>query len=256
MIFRGKNYAISINIPTLAALKSEVQSRWKRGEGFALATMNVDHLVKLARSPDFADAYAKHDLVVADGNPIVWLTRLARQPVELITGSDQIIPMSEWATECGVAIAFVGSTDEVLESAAQYLESAIPGARVVKRIAPPFGFDPTGDTAKAIVKEVSASGAKLCFVALGAPKQEIFAAMGYEQDPSLGFASFGAGLDFIAGQQKRAPRWVRKIAMEWLWRMLSNPRRLAKRYAECAIVLPGHAVSALSQRSNSPDDTA
>lgn len=253
MIFRGKGFAISINIPTRAVLKAEVQNRLKRGEGFALATMNVDHLVKLARSKEFAEAYSKHDLIVADGNPIVWLTKLARQPVELITGSDQVIPLSEWATECGTSIAFVGSTQDVLDQAAVHLEATLPGARVVKRISPPFGFDPTGDAAKAIVDEVSASGAKLCFLALGAPKQEVFAAMGYERDPTIGFASVGAGLDFIAGHQQRAPRWVRRIAMEWLWRMLTNPRRLAKRYAECAIVLPGHAISALSQRSTTTD---
>ena len=253
MIFRGKNFAISINTPTLAALKAEVQSRLSRGEGFALATMNVDHLVKLGRSEEFAKAYAKHDLIVADGNPVVWLTKLSGKSVKLITGSDQVIPLSEWATECGASIAFIGSTAPVLEAAAAGLKQHVPDAQIVAQIAPPFGFDPNSQAAREIIRQVSQSGAKLCFLALGAPKQEVFAALGRELDPTIGFASVGAGLDFIAGHQQRAPVWVRKIAMEWLWRMLSNPRRLAKRYVECALVLPGHTAAAISQRSRSPN---
>ena len=90
-----------------------------------------------------------------------------------------------------------------------------------------------------ILAELAASGARLCFLALGAPKQEILAARGHGLLPQVGFVSIGAGLDFIAGAQVRAPVWVRRIAMEWAWRMLGNPRRLAKRYAQCALVLPG-----------------
>jgi UDP-N-acetyl-D-mannosaminuronic acid transferase (WecB/TagA/CpsF family) len=63
----------------------------------------------------------------------------------------------------------------------------------------------------------------------------------------MGFVSIGAGLDFIAGFQTRAPLWVRRIAMEWLWRMLSDPRRLAKRYLDCALVLPDLALAARKQ---------
>ena len=192
------------------------------------------------------------DLIVADGNPIVWLAKLSGKPVDLIAGSDQTIPLIRWATECGVPVAFVGSTEDVLREATEELERLVPNAKIVARISPPFGFDPSGGLAREILEDVNNSGAKLCIVALGAPKQEIFAALGREYAPTVGFASFGAGIDFIAGHQKRAPRWVRRIAMEWLWRMLSNPKRLAKRYAECALVLPGHTLSALAQRQK-PD---
>ena len=248
MQFRGRHYSIKINTPTLAQLESSVKERLTTGKGFALATMNVDHLVKLSRSQDFAAAYAKHDLIVADGNPVVWVAKLGGDPVDLITGSDQVVPMTRWATETQTPIALVGSTNEALEKAAHGLRQTVPGANIVACISPPFGFDPTGELADDILAEVYQSGARLCFLALGAPKQEIFAARGYEAYPSIGFASIGAGLDFIAGNQKRAPKWVRKIAMEWLWRMLSNPKRLAKRYLDCAVVLPGHMTSAVSQR--------
>lgn len=227
---------------------AEVAARFARGEGFALATVNLDHLVKLRQSPEFREAYAAQDLVVADGNPLVWLSRLAGDPVELIPGADMVLPLAELAAQQGVPVALLGSTDAALAGAAEALCRKVPGLQVVARIAPPMGFNPMGPGGEAVLQEVAASGARLAFLALGAPKQEILAARGREIAPQVGFASIGAGLDFLAGEQKRAPKLVRKLALEWLWRMLSNPRRLASRYAQCAAILPGHTFKALRQR--------
>ncbi|MBP9183826.1 MAG: WecB/TagA/CpsF family glycosyltransferase, partial [Fuscovulum sp.] len=93
-------------------------------------------------------------------------------------------------------------------------------------------------------------GSGLCLVALGAPRQERLAALGRQLAPAVGFASVGAGVDFLAGHQRRAPPWVRAIAMEWLWRALSAPRRLVPRYAACAAILPSEALRALRQRQH------
>jgi len=92
------------------------------------------------------------------------------------------------------------------------------------------------------------SGARLCFIALGAPKQEIFAARGRTQVPDVGFASIGAGLDFLSGHQVRAPRIMRLLAMEWFWRALQSPARMVPRYAKCFAILPGLTIQALRQR--------
>lgn len=81
MFFEFQGQRITVNLPTRAALESEVLRRFSAGEGFALATVNLDHLVKLADSPEFLQAYAGQDLVVADGRPIVWLSQLAKRPV-------------------------------------------------------------------------------------------------------------------------------------------------------------------------------
>ena len=89
----------------------------------------------------------------------------------------------------------------------------------------------------------------MVFLALGSPKQEILAARGRMLVPEIGFASIGAGLDFLAGTQTRAPRIFRKLALEWLWRMLSNPRRLGLRYLHCMAILPGQVLGALRQRA-------
>ena len=239
---------ITVNIPNQTALLDVVAQRLAAHQGFALATINLDHLVKLSRSDSFRAAYAAQDFVVADGNPIVWLSRLAAKPVELVPGSDMVLPLARLAAKAGVGVGMVGSTDAALEAAAAHLMREVPGLIVTMRHAPPMGFDPASADAASIFAELTARNVGLCFVALGAPKQEAFAARGRSLAPQIGFASIGAGLDFLAGNQTRAPKWVRAIAMEWAWRALSSPRRLIPRYAACAAILPAQLRDAYRQR--------
>jgi exopolysaccharide biosynthesis WecB/TagA/CpsF family protein len=237
-----------VNFPTEAALLSDVEAQLKASRGFAIATLNLDHVVKMRRDPAFLRAYRAHSHVVADGNPIVWMSRLAGRPVSLVPGSELIAPVAALAARLGTPVAFLGSTEPVLALAAERLKAANPGLEVAACLAPPYGFDPDGAAADAALDQVAGSGARICLLALGAPKQERLAARGLARHPELGFLSIGAGLDFIAGHQTRAPVWVRKIAMEWLWRMLTNPRRLARRYLDCALVMPSLAGQALAAR--------
>lgn len=238
---------LALTHATREALLADLRGHMRAGRGFALATLNLDHLVKLGRDAGFRAAYLAQSHVVADGNPVVWLHRIAGREVGLVPGSELIAPLAGIAAEEGVPVGLLGSTPEVLAAAGARLAQDHPGLRVVARLAPPQGFDPGGDAADALLAELAASGARLCFLALGAPKQEILAARGHDAHPAIGFVSIGAGLDFIAGAQTRAPLWVRRIAMEWAWRMALSPRRLARRYLDCARILPGLARAARRQ---------
>lgn len=239
-----------VNMPTEAALLADIAACLDQGRGFAIATLNLDHVVKLRRDPGFRAAYLAQSHVVADGNPIVWLSQLAGQrKVALVPGSELIAPLAALAAAKRAPVAFLGSTEPVLRAAADRLQADHPGLDVVACLAPAYGFDPHSPAADSLLDQMAAHGARICFLALGAPKQEILAARGHARHPGLGYVSIGAGLDFIAGHQTRAPVWVRRIAMEWLWRMLTNPRRLARRYLDCALILPALAGSALSHRS-------
>lgn len=248
MEFQVKSEVINVNVATVSQLWKTVAEKFHSGDGFTLATINLDHLVKLSGSQSFRTAYAQQDLIVADGNPIVWLSRLARKPVALMPGSELILPMARLAAQEHIKLALVGSTDTALQKAASGLRKQVPDLEIALCIAPPLGFDPTGSEAKAILTELTNSAAGLCFIALGAPKQEAFAVYGRRIAPSVGFVSIGAGLDFIAGDQTRAPKWVRALAMEWLWRMLSDPMRLGPRYVRCILILPKLVISALHLR--------
>lgn len=244
MRFEFGDKTIHVDPANKTELMRAVTRAFAAGEGFALATINLDHLVKLSESEPFRAAYSAQDMVVADGNPIVWLSRLAGQRVELVPGSELVEPMARRAASLGVPIGLVGSTEAALDRASQALQSAIPGLDVAAKIAPPMGFDPGSSAANAIFHELEASGARLVFLALGAPKQEAMAARGRQIVPQIGFASIGAGLDFIAGSQTRAPKIVRRLALEWLWRMLTNPKRLFVRYLKCFAILPSQVRAA------------
>lgn len=248
MKYGAISHAVEINIPTRAALFQSIREKFAAGKGFALATLNLDHLTKLPVDPGFLAAYRAHDLVVADGRPVVWLSRVGRAPVDLMPGSDLILPMCRLCAEMGVPLALVGSSDEALAGAADALKARVPGLNVAYLHAPAYGFDPEGDAADAIFQELNDSGAGLCLIALGAPKQELFAARGREKSPGVGFASIGAGLDFLSGHQVRAPKVMRMIAMEWFWRAMQSPRRMVPRYAKCFAILPGLFFHAIRQR--------
>ncbi len=245
---RKTAFHLGVNVADADSLLDLARTRLQDRDGFALATVNLDHLEKLRHPGPFCDAYAAQDFVGADGNSIVWLSRLAGRPVSLVPGSDMVLPMANLAVETDTPVALLGSTQDALTASAEVLRAQAPGMSIVGTFAPPFPFDPSSTMADDLLDEVAATGARLVYLALGAPKQEIFAARGRARVPQLGFVSIGAGLDFLAGTQTRAPSWVRKLALEWVWRMLTNPRRLAKRYALCAIILPGLAVDALRQR--------
>ena len=246
--FRIRGRDIAVNVSDAASLLGEVKARFAAHEGFAMATINLDHLVKLRTSREFFEAYAAQDLVVADGNPIVWLARVAGRRLSLVPGSDMVLPLAGVAAEMGVKVALVGSTDESLMGAAVEMQRQVPGLEIAVKIAPPMGFEPSGAGAEEVFAGIEAAGAGMVFLALGAPKQEMFAALGRERLPGVGFASIGAGLDFLAGSQIRAPKWVRAIAMEWAWRIMSSPGRLVPRYAKCLAVLPGFMLRSFAMR--------
>jgi exopolysaccharide biosynthesis WecB/TagA/CpsF family protein len=248
LIIKFEDTIIDVNIPSAEELWEIVEERFSQDRSFALATINLDHVVKLQKDAAFREAYAHHDLVVADGNPIVWLSWLAGRPRSLVPGSDMLQHLMHVAARHNMPVAFLGSTQEVLDTAAARLCEEVDGLQVICRIAPPFGFDPVGLEALAMLDEIAASGARLCFIALGAPKQERLAALGHVRHPQISFASVGASLDYVAGSQTRAPLIVRRLFMEWAWRMCSDPRRLVGRYARCFAILPRQVCAALRQR--------
>lgn len=229
-----------VTTDTRDGLMSRIGQNLCVGRGFSVATLNVDHLVKLEKDPEFRAAYAAQDFVVADGNPIVWMRRIAGHRTALVPGSELVEPVAEMAAQLGVPVALIGATDYALDAAAGKLSEDHKDLVVSFTAAPQLGFDPLGPEADALIARLRDSSAGLVFLALGAPKQEVFAARIRAAVPHIGILSIGAGLDFLAGSQRRAPVFVRRIAMEWAWRILMNPRRLLVRYIRCAGVLPRH----------------
>lgn len=248
MMIWSQHDGLAVTVESRESLLSDLETRVQQERGFSVATLNLDHVVKLKREDDFRMAYGAHTHVTADGNPIVWLSRLAGQRIDLVPGSELIDPICQIAARQDAPVGLLGSTEETLAAAAATLEGRHPGLRVVLRLAPAMGFDPNGAMADEAITQIEQSGARVVFLALGAPRQELFAARAQEKVPRVGFLSIGAGVDFIAGTQKRAPLWVRKLAIEWIWRLVGNPRRLGGRYLGCILVLPRLTLRALRIR--------
>jgi exopolysaccharide biosynthesis WecB/TagA/CpsF family protein len=202
-------------------------------------TLNLDHVVKMRKDLLFRRAYRRAGLITADGFPIVLAGRLQGKRVSRVAGSDLIAPVSAEAARSGKSVYLFGSSSEVLANASQLLRERNPGLIIAGVFAPPQGFDPTSEDARHCIATIGDSGADLCFVALGAPKQELFADHGKSLLPNVSFVCIGAGLDFIAGAQVRAPHWMQRWGLEWLWRAASDPQRLLHRYLLCMSALPG-----------------
>lgn len=241
---------VIVTIPDQASLLQDLETRLLAGEGFSVATLNLDHAVKLKQNPAFRAAYAAQTHVTADGNPIIWLLRLSGQRgVHLVTGSDSIQPAVALAARLGVPLGLFGSVEASLQTAATRLQKTYPGLEVPFQMSPAMGFDPEGADADAAIESIRQSGARMVLLALSAPKQEIFAIRAHQKLPGVGFLSIGASIDFVSGFQKRAPTWARNARIEWLWRLVRSPKRLGKRYLACIAAMPRLCIAALRHRS-------
>ena len=226
-----------ISIQTLEAAVSAIADRAETHEPFTVFTLNLDHIVKLRRDAHFREAYRSATLISADGAPIAWLARRQGADVSRTTGADLAVPLSIEAARRQIPIYLFGSTAAVLGKAARRLGDYTDGLiDIAGTDAPPNGFDPEGPEADAAIAKIAASGARIAYIALGAPKQELFAARAKAQGVRCGFVCVGAALDFLAGTQIRAPRWMQQSGSEWVWRLGTNPRRLAARYRDCIMI--------------------
>lgn len=227
----------AINLANLDAAVDAAMGRARAQRGFRLFTLNLDHLVKRRDDARFRIAYERADFVTADGAPVAALARRQGAALERTTAADLVEPLCAAAANEGIPVALFGSSAETLEIAANRLYVRHPGLSIVCKEAPAYGFDPASPAAEEAARRIADSGARIVFVALGAPKQELFAAQMAEKTPGLGFVCVGAALDFIAGTQVRAPAFIRRNGLEWLWRLAGNPKRMARRYALCGWML-------------------
>lgn len=245
--FEFKVDGVVVNLPSLSSAVSAIVGTAKAGHGFCVFTLNLDHCAKLRSDAKFRDAYARAAFVTADGFPIAMLGRLHGAAVERTAGSDLLEPLCAEAAREALPVFLLGPSTRVIQQAQLHLMRRYEGLEVAGSYAPGAGFDPWSLDADRAIEEIRRSGARLCFVALGAPRQEIFAARCLDHLPGVAFVCVGATLDFIAGTQVRAPAFFRDNGLEWLWRLSSNPRRLGLRYLRCAAAVPRLVADAVPQ---------
>ena|GEM_PF-661943 len=194
-----------------------------------IVTANVDHVVDLASNRRFREAYAHAALRVADGAPVVMAARLFGTPLPgRVAGSDLVEPLCRRADELGLPIAIVGGQPSVNALAVEHLRSRL-GVTVIG-INTPQGFDTNSLWSQELVADIRRVAAPVVLFCCGAPRSEIWLSEHGDELPHGAYLSAGAAVDFLAGTKSRAPMVMQRLGLEWLYRLVLEPRRLWRRY--------------------------
>jgi N-acetylglucosaminyldiphosphoundecaprenol N-acetyl-beta-D-mannosaminyltransferase len=202
-----------------------------RQRGGTIFTPNVDHVVLASEDQEFRRAYAAADLSLADGMPVVWASHLLGAPVpEKISGSDLVEPLIELAAKKGWRVYLLGGGEGVAQGAASALQRRHAQLKIVGTGSPRIDLTEPVSRRTHVLDAIRSCAPDIVLVGFGAPKQELWM---YESSAALRPAvllGIGASLDFLAGTAKRAPKWMSRSGLEWLYRLAREPRRMWRRY--------------------------
>lgn len=190
---------------------------------------NVHMTIEAHWSPDFANIVNQADIVAPDGMPLAKAFQSlynARQ--ERVAGMDMMPTLLADCAEQGLSVYFFGTTDETLRAIGHRLKREHPKLKIAGLFSPPFGSLNAANNA-VYAQKINESGANLVMVVLGCPKQETWMAQNSNQINAV-LLGVGGAVDVYAGMRRRAPEWMQNLSLEWLYRLLQEPRRMFKRY--------------------------
>lgn len=206
--------------------------RWihDRGGCHSIAATSMHGIVEAQRDPTFKEALISTDLVVPDGMPLVWLGRRAGYDLaRRVYGPDLVLAFCEQAAGLRFRHFFYGGEPGVPEHLAESLKRRFPAMEICGAFSPPFRpLDPRED--QEIVNMISRSAPDVLWVGLGTPKQERWMREHRDKLNVPALVGVGAAFDFLSGRRRQAPSWMREHGLEWLFRLLQEPRRLWRRY--------------------------
>lgn len=204
---------------------------WAReGRSSYVCVANVHMTMEAHESPEFREVVNGAELVTPDGMPLVWALRaMGESRASHVRGSNLMMHVIEKAAGEDVPVGLYGGTDESLEDFDRLLEQRFPGVKVACKISPPFRPLSPGEQ-QSYAREIVDSGARILFVGIGCPKQERWMAAHRGVLPAV-MLGVGAAFDFHTGRVRQAPRWMQAAGLEWLFRLVMEPRRLWRRYA-------------------------
>ncbi|WP_243398492.1 WecB/TagA/CpsF family glycosyltransferase [Deinococcus koreensis] len=201
------------------------------GESRYVCASNVHMVMESHDSAEFKTVVNGASLVTSDGVPLVWALKMLGVPdASRVYGPTLTLHVSEWAAREGLPVALYGGTPESLEAFAEVLRQKYPGIQLPCLIAPPFR-PLTAAEDDAYTRQIVDSGARIVFVGIGCPKQERWMAAHAGRIPAV-MLGIGAAFDFHSGRVRQAPAVVQRLGLEWLFRLIMEPKRLWKRYAK------------------------
>jgi N-acetylglucosaminyldiphosphoundecaprenol N-acetyl-beta-D-mannosaminyltransferase len=264
---RIRLFGIEIDALNMHQAVSRVLAWTETGPGRChyVVTPNVDHTVMYQHRADLRRAYRGASMVLADGAPVVFASRLLRRGLpERVAGSDLVPalfdaacrrsapggsgkassadgPTARQRAEHGgrpLRVFLLGAAPGVATKAAWNIESRWPSVRVVGVLSPPPGFEHAATANRAIFRAISAARPEVLIVGFGAPKQEAWVSAHCHRIEAPVALCVGATIDFLAGHRRRSPRWMRRVGLEWVHRLVTEPRRLGARYARDLWIFP------------------
>jgi N-acetylglucosaminyldiphosphoundecaprenol N-acetyl-beta-D-mannosaminyltransferase len=220
---------VPIDVLTFAEAIDAIAALVEARSGGYVFTPNIDHVVRADENEEFAAAYQHASLSLADGMPVVWASRLLpSQLPERISGSDIFVPLLERAGKRGWRVALLGAGPGIAQKVAGIAKERW-GVEVVLVDAPMLRLEDQA-TITRMTQQIVEARADLVFFAFGSPKQEILIGRIAKAVSPAVLIGVGATFDFVAGTVKRAPKILRRVGLEWAYRLAQEPRRLWRRY--------------------------
>jgi N-acetylglucosaminyldiphosphoundecaprenol N-acetyl-beta-D-mannosaminyltransferase len=229
--FRVPLYGVEFDPIHESDVINVVISELAAGRGGRIITPNVDIMRRARREAEAREHIRSSTVVVADGTPLIWASKLAGRPLPArVPGSDLIWSLSGGLANHGRSVYLLGGEPGVAKVAASVLTGRFDGLRIAGHLSPPFGFDTRPHEYDEMCDEVVAAKPDLVFVGLGFPKQERVISRLRTVLPNAWFLGCGAAIGFVAGAHPRAPQWMQRGGLEWLHRLGREPQRLMRRY--------------------------
>ena len=223
-----------LDVPLACATQTQVidhvMEQLRQGRGGWIVTANLDILRRLRKQPAFR-SLVEPAMIVADGMPLVWASRLRGTPLpHRIAGSTMVSDLAQAAATHGRSLYLLGGNPGAADAAAQVLQKRYPDLTIAGIDCPPLGFEKSDTEMQRIRHTIVNASPDIVYVALGSPKQEQLIARLTADLPHTWWIGVGISLSFLSGEVRRAPQWAQTLGLEWLHRLAQEPRRLARRY--------------------------
>ena len=220
-----------INNVTMSETVEAIEQMIAADKKSYVVAINVDVVMKIEADPYLKKIVDDADMVLVDGKPLVWISKLHGRPLkEKVSGSDLVPLLCEVAAKNGYKVFIIGGKEGSAERAKQRLEEKLPDIKIVGTYAPPFGFEKEDAELERINRMISQAHPDLLITCFGCPKQEKWIYENIEKYDAKVSICAGATVDFLAGNVTRAPRWMSEHGLEWFYRFLQEPRRMFRRY--------------------------
>lgn len=210
---------------------SEIEKMIQSSRKSYVVAINVDVVIKIEEDSYLKEIVDKADMVLVDGKPLIWISKIHKSPIKAkISGSDLVPELCEVAAKKGYSIFILGGKEGIAKKARDKMEEKLPNIKIVGTYSPPFGFEKDEEELKKINSLISEAKPDLLITCFGCPKQEKFIYENIDKYDAKVSICAGATVDFLAGNVKRAPKWMSEHGLEWFYRFLQESKRLFKRY--------------------------